>query len=87
MYKIKYHKSVLRFLSKHKNIHKHFFDKIESLKKNPFDSSLDIVSLKWAEKWAYRLRIWKYRFKFLIISNEVVIYFYDAWARGDIYKK
>ena len=87
MYRIKYHKSVLRFLSKHKDLHKQFFDKTEVLRKNPFDVSLDVTSLKWREKWAYRLRIWKYRFKFLVISDEVVVFFYEAWARWDIYKK
>jgi mRNA interferase RelE/StbE len=58
------------------------FDKIAT---NPFDNSLDIKKLK-NKKNHYRLRIGKYRILFEIIKNEILIYFYNADSRGDVYK-
>ena len=52
---------------------------------NPFDSSLDIKSLKWYE-WFYRLRLGKYRFIYEIIDYKLIIDFINADSRGDIYK-
>jgi mRNA-degrading endonuclease RelE of RelBE toxin-antitoxin system len=32
------------------------------------------------------LRIWKYRFLYEIIEDKILIYFYDADSRWDVYK-
>jgi len=53
---------------------------------DPFDQQLDIKPLRWINKWSWRLRIGKWRFKFTLIENDIVIYFWDAGARGNIYK-
>ncbi len=34
----------------------------------------------------YRLRIGKYRFLYHVMDQKVLIFFYDAGSRGDIYK-
>jgi mRNA interferase RelE/StbE len=62
-----------------------FKEKLNILKENPFNNSLDIKNLKWLES-NYRLRIWKYRFLYLIENNELIIYFYKAWSRWGVYK-
>jgi mRNA interferase RelE/StbE len=46
---------------------------------------LDIKLLK-GIKDNFRLRVWKYRFLFRKDAIKIVIYFYDADTRGDIYK-
>lgn len=85
MYEIKTSKIVDKFLEKHLDIASKFVSSLEILRKSPFDNSLDIKSLKW-HKNHFRLRIWKYRFLYEIINNEILIYFYDADSRWDIYK-
>ena len=52
----------------------------------PFGNNLDIKRLKGLSN-AYRLRIGKYRFLYEIKVDKVIIYFYDADSRGDVYKK
>lgn len=85
MYQIKVSKIVDKFLEKHRDIAKIFIENLEILEQNPLKNSLDIKTLKW-KKHHYRLRIWKYRFLYEIIENEILIYFYDADSRGNIYK-
>lgn len=85
MYKIETSKEVDKFLDKHRDIAKKFVQNLETLKILPFSNNLDIKSLKW-KKNHYRLRIWKYRFLYEIIENEILIYFYEADTRWDIYK-
>lgn len=85
MYEIKVSKIVDKFLEKHRDIAIHFVEKLEILQTNPFDHHLDVKSLKW-KKNHFRLRIWKYRFLYEIIEDRILIYFYDADSRGDIYK-
>lgn len=84
-YRIEYNKTVLKFLKKHQELHVRFFDKIQMLQNNPFDPALDIKTLQWEEKGSLRLRIGKYRFKYTIIEDQIIIYFYDADSRGDVY--
>ncbi len=86
-YKIKFHKKVFKFLEKCdiKIAHK-FYIAIQELERSPFENSLDIVKLSGEGTNSYRLRISKYRFKYTIIKEDIVIYFYDAWKRWDIYK-
>lgn len=86
MYKYRFTKQVEKFLEKqNKSFLLNFQTKLEILVNNPFDSDLDIKSLKWLDN-NYRLRIWKYRFLYIIENDELYIYFYKAWSRWDVYK-
>lgn len=84
MYKIQTSKEVDKFLDKHRDIAKRFVIILEIMKKSPYNNNLDIKQLKW-NKNHYRLRISKYRFLFEIIEDKILIYFYDADSRWDIY--
>jgi len=86
MYTYRFTKQVEKFLEKQdKNFLKLFLEKLGVLMRSPFDNNLDIKSLKWLEN-NYRLRIWKYRFLYIIEDNTLCIYFYRAGSRGDVYK-
>lgn len=88
MYKVILQNKVEKFLEKHRGgdiVHR-FYKSICILEENPFENNLDIKRLSWYEN-DYRLRIWKYRFKYEIILNEVLIDFYDADTIWDTYKK
>lgn len=87
LYEILLDKRVQKFLSKaDEHIIRLFRSKIEIMQHNPLSEQLDIK--KYSEWWPnnYRLRIGKYRFLFEIIDHKVLIYFYDADSRWDIYK-
>jgi mRNA interferase RelE/StbE len=87
MYEVILEKQVLKFLEKHKweFIIEQFEKSLISLIKNPFDSDLDIKPLKWLD-YNYRLRIWKYRFLYVIKKEKLYIYFYKWWNRWEVYK-
>ena len=87
MYKINLEKNVMKFLEKHKweKIIHVFTEKLKIISNNPYENNLDIKAFKWTEN-TYRLRIWKYRFLYEIIENEITIIFFDADSRGWIYK-
>ncbi|PID34916.1 MAG: hypothetical protein CR971_00795 [candidate division SR1 bacterium] len=84
-YTLSYHKKVIKFLKKHPEIHKRFFKNIQELQKNPYIHP-NSKALENEEKGSFRLRIGDYRFKYIVIEEKIVIYFYDAGSRGDIYK-
>lgn len=85
MYSIEWNKKVSKFLDKHKEILPQFKIKIDLLA--VWDTrTLDIEPLRWRWKNKFRLRIWDYRFFYEIREEEIVIYFYDAWNRWDVYK-
>ncbi len=87
MYRYVLAKAVKKFLKKRsKKFLLNFQEKIHILKKDPFDSQLDVVRLLGKER-KYRLRIGKYRLLFEIIHDEILIYFYQVDSRGDVYKK
>ncbi len=88
MYKIVLEKTVTKFLEKHKwqAIISHFEKSLHILALDPFENNLDIKVLKWLPN-SYRLRIWDYRFLYEINDNVLVISFFQAWSRWDIYKK
>lgn len=87
MYKIIINKKVAKFLDKNKDLNDKFLSILKEFWVNPFDNSiLDIKILKW-EKNKFRLRLWKYRFLYEIIKDEIIIFFYNVWSRWDIYKK
>jgi mRNA interferase RelE/StbE len=87
MYKVVFDKEVFKFLENHKweKIIIQFKQAVEVLKFNPFNNNLDIDTYK-ERRFAYRLRLWKYRFIYEIIKDELIIRFVDAWSRWDIYK-
>lgn len=86
MYQVILKKDVIKFLATHTELQIRFYEKIKEIKSNPFSKALDIQ--KYPDWWEnhYRFRLWNYRFLYYIIKNELVIYFYDADSRGDIYK-
>ncbi len=85
-YKVELHKKVEKFLdTQTDNFVNIFFEKVQLISKDPHTKILDIKPLQWYS-WHYRLRIGKYRFKYTIIEDQILIYFYDAGSRGDIYK-
>ena len=87
MYKISYHKQVVKFLQKQdKNVVKKIIDCFDSLKSNPKDFiNCDIKPLKgFIDK--YRLRVSKFRIIFSIEDDKLIIEVIKANSRGDIYK-
>ena len=88
MYKIILEKSVQKFLQKHKweDLIEKFEKSITILALDPFENNLDIKVLVWLPN-SYRLRIWDYRFLYEVIDETLIISFFDAGNRGDIYKK
>ncbi len=83
-YKLIFAKDVEKFLGKHPEIIRRFFDKVDILAIDPLDARLDVKQLKWLMNHR-RLRIGKYRFLYEIQESTILIYFYDADSRGDIY--
>jgi mRNA interferase RelE/StbE len=85
MYKVELNKSVRKFLKSHPDIWKKFFYALKKITVNPFNNLLDIKKLIWSKNH-YRLRIWKYRFLYEVRENEIIVYFYKADSRWNIYK-
>lgn len=86
MYKIELSKQVQKFLLKCDNhIFEGFEKNIEVMKIDFKNRELDIKKLKGTSK-KYRLRVSKYRFLFEVDSKNILIYFYKADSRGDVYK-
>lgn len=88
MYKIILEKSVQKFLQKHKweDLIEKFAKAITILSLNPYENNLDIKVLVWLPN-SYRIRIWDYRFVYEIIDDNLIISFFEAGNRGDVYKK
>ncbi|NUJ98136.1 type II toxin-antitoxin system RelE/ParE family toxin [Candidatus Gracilibacteria bacterium] len=88
MYKVILEKTVQKFLLKHKG--EELIDKFERairiLALDPYENNLDIKVLVGLPN-SYRLRIGDFRFIYEIIEKNLVISFFDAGNRGDIYKK
>ena len=88
MYRIKYHKQVVKFLqSTQKNVAKKIIESFNLLKQDPYENikKLDIKKLESYENF-YRLRVGKFRVIFLIDNDEILIEVIQAKSRGDIYK-
>lgn len=87
MYTIILEKPVQKFLEKNKwQIVIHQFQiAIQTLSIDPYENNLDIKILQWLPN-TYRLRIGKYRFLYEILDDILVISFFDAGTRWDIYK-
>lgn len=88
MYKIILEKSVQKFLIKHKweVLIEKFEKSITILALDPFENNLDIKVLVWLPN-SYRLRIGDYRFLYEVIDETLIISFFDAGNRWEIYKK
>ena len=88
MYKIIYEKKAKKFFLKHRwdNIIDRFEEIIPILMNNPLDNNLNIKALKWYPEDHYRLRIWKYRFLYEIINDAIIIRFFDAGSRWEVYE-
>ncbi len=86
MYTVQTSKEVKKFLIKHPDIAERFVEKSERIELNPRNPEwADVKPYIWHPE-NYRLRIGKYRFLYEVIDDRVLIYFYDADSRGDIYK-
>ena len=88
MYKVYLNKQVKKFIEKQdKNLKQRIRRAFKELEKNPYptNSKLDIKKLK-ASNDNYRLRIGKFRFKYFIEDDILVVTIEEADSRGDIYK-
>lgn len=87
MYKIILEKRVQKFLEKHAgdDLIEKFKTSLMILSLDPYENNLDIKILVWLPN-SYRLRIGKYRFIYEVIDEKIIINFFDAWTRWDIYK-
>lgn len=88
MYKVILEKQVQKFLEKHKweELIGKFTIAIRKLALEPYENNLDIKVLVWLPN-SYRLRIGKYRFLYEILDEKIIITFFSAGNRGDVYKK
>ena len=86
MYKVKYHKNVVKFLQKQdKKIVKKILDIFDDIKKDLNFSKYDIKPLKGIQNH-YRLRISKFRVIFSVENDKLLIKVIKASSRGDVYK-
>ena len=86
MYKVKYHKNVIKFLQKQdKTIVKKIIGFFDEIKKDLNFKNYDVKKLKGFEN-SFRLRISKFRIIFTVENNELLIEVIKANSRGDIYK-
>lgn len=86
MYKLKLSKEVDKFLDKHRDIWKRLDEKMLQIRENPHHPIWVDVKPYTGYPNNYRLRIGKYRFLYEVIDDQVLVYFYDADSRGDIYR-
>lgn len=85
-YSVETNKTVKKFLEKcDAHIAKSFMHKAKMLAENPRRTDIDTCKLQ-GESNNYRLRIGKYRFLYTIIDEQILIYFFEADGRGDVYK-
>lgn len=85
-YKVELSRQVEKFLLKcDDHVFERFENSVEAMKQNPFDERLDIKKL-FGVKNRFRLRVSKYRFLYEIEEDDILIFFYKADKRGDVYK-
>ena len=84
MYKVVIEKVVEKFLKKHPDLLKKFLICVRYIQESPVNDFCDTKKMKWYVG-VYRLRIGKYRFLYRVVNAEVIIYFFDAGSRGDVY--
>ena len=87
MYTIYLSKQVKKFIEKQdKNLKQRIKKAFKELERNPYPTNLKIDVKKLKASNNYRLRIRKYRFKYFIESDFLVVTIEEADSRGDIYK-
>lgn len=88
MYQIILEKKVQKFLQKHQGqpIIAQFKQALMQLALDPYENNLDIKVLVGLPH-SYRLRIGKWRFLYEIIDQKLIISFFDAGPRGQVYKE
>jgi len=87
VYTIYLSKQVKKFIEKQdKNLKQRIRKAFRELEKNPYPTNpkLDIKKLKATDN--FRLRIGKFRFKYFIEDDILVVTIEEADSRGDIYK-
>ena len=87
MYTIYLSKQVKKFIEKQdKSLKQRIKKAFKELEKNPYPTNLklDIKKLKASDN--FRLRIGKFRFKYFIEDDILVVTIEEADSRGDIYK-
>jgi mRNA interferase RelE/StbE len=86
MYEIRLRKQVAKFIdSRTPKERLRIAEAFSKLRENPFRTDSDIRKLKGSLD-KYRLRLGKYRFLYAVMEEQVLIYFYKADTRGDVYK-
>ena len=87
MYTIYLSKQVKKFIEKQdKNLKQRIKKAFKELERNPYPTNLKIDVKKLKASNNYRLRIGKFRFKYFIESDFLVVTIEEADSRGDIYK-
>ncbi len=86
MYTIILEKQVQKFLKKEQwqPIIKQFKEALKHLSLDPYENNLDIKRIINLPH-VYRLRLWEYRFLYEIIDNKIIIDFFYAGPRWDVY--
>jgi len=87
VYTIYLSKQVKKFIEKQdKNLKQRIKNAFKELEKNPYPTNpkLDIKKLKASNN--FRLRVGKFRFKYFIENDILVVTIEEADSRGDIYK-
>ena len=87
MYRVKYHKQVVKFLQKHDKSTRHrIVDFFDTIKTNPKDfRGYDVKSMKGFDD-KFRLRIGQFRVVFAVKEDLLMIEAIKAGGMGDVYK-
>ncbi len=86
-YRLLLHKSVTKFLKKWPAKQKKTLkEKLDQLKQNSLNETLDIKSLQGYEN-LYHLRVGQVRLIYQIKNDELIIFIIKVGNRGDIYKE
>jgi len=87
VYKVYLQKQVKKFIEKQdKNLKQRIKKAFNELEKNPYPTNPKVDSKKLKASNNFRLRIGKFRFKYFIEDNILVVTIEEADSRGDIYK-
>ncbi len=86
VYEIELSKQAAKFIDKQTpKLKKRIAQLLVKLQENPYRRDLDIKKLRHFEN-DYRLRIGKFRLLYTIFEERLLIYFFKADSRGDVYK-
>jgi mRNA interferase RelE/StbE len=86
MYKINYHKKVVKFIKKRVQKDKNrILEHLKNLKINPYPTNKNLDIKKLHGRSGFRIRIGDFRFLYDIENNKLIIYMENADNRGDVY--